>query len=136
MHPFTLFRPNMIRSRVAGVLPLLFFVFVVGCQRHHCTDALSWGELAVPLYSYFSKEGEYYLNVSIGTPPRQFLLQLDTGSADLGIPKWGCKSCTRHANRRYVPSKSSTSAAVNTNRFLTAAGLASGSLQYILTHSG
>eukprot|EP00942_MAST-04A_sp_MAST-4A-sp1_P005555 g5555.t1 len=67
----------------------------------------------VPLYSYFSKDGEYYLNVSIGAPPNTFLLQIDTGSSDLGIPKWGCTSCTRHADNRYVPSNSKTSHAVN-----------------------
>ena len=72
-----------------------------------------WGEIAVPLYSYFSKDGEYYLNVSIGAPPNTFLLQIDTGSSDLGIPKWGCTSCTRHADNRYVPSNSKTSHAVN-----------------------
>ena len=72
-----------------------------------------WGEVSVPLYSCFSKEGEYYLNVSIGSPPKNFLLQLDTGSSDLGVPKWGCTSCTRHANKRYVPSKSKTSNAEN-----------------------
>ena len=96
---------------------IIFLLLLVFLNNHvifsNSLKQQQWGEISVPLYSCFSKEGEYYVNVSIGSPPKTFLLQLDTGSSDLGVPKWGCTSCTRHANKRYVPSKSKTSNAEN-----------------------
>jgi hypothetical protein len=35
-------------------------------------------------------------------------VQIDTGSADLGIPAWGCNSCITHDDKRYVPKQSET----------------------------
>ncbi|OAD76223.1 hypothetical protein PHYBLDRAFT_4394, partial [Phycomyces blakesleeanus NRRL 1555(-)] len=52
---------------------------------------------------------EYAISVSVGTPPKEFLLVLDTGSSDTWVPssictpKAGCPS-----DRRFNPSESST----------------------------
>lgn len=39
--------------------------------------------------------GMYVAPVAIGTPPRVFQLQLDTGSATLAVPSSSCRDCTR-----------------------------------------
>ena len=36
----------------------------------------------------------YLLNVSVGTPPQQLQVQIDTGSADLWMPESGKTLCT------------------------------------------
>ncbi|KAF4441254.1 hypothetical protein F53441_12103 [Fusarium austroafricanum] len=55
----------------------------------------------------------YFLNVSLGTPPQNFRLHLDTGSSDLWVNAQGSKLCSTHANicaesGLYSPNKSST----------------------------
>lgn len=39
--------------------------------------------------------GMYMASVAIGTPPREFQLQLDTGSATLAVPGVSCSACAR-----------------------------------------
>ena len=56
---------------------------------------------------------EYYLNLSIGVPAQTFRVQIDTGSADLGVPGWGCKTCNPHLDKRYVPKQSNTARAIS-----------------------
>lgn len=69
-------------------------------------------QLSVPIFSAFSKYGEYYLNISIGSS-QNFRCQIDTGSSDLGIPEFGCTTCNKHTDRRYAPRHSSTASAIN-----------------------
>ena len=87
---------------------LLAVSYLLVAQSHYL-----WGDIRVPVYSYFQSEGEYFVNISIGEPPHVFRLQIDTGSSDLGVPKWGCPSCGRHASNRYVPNDSKSSRPVN-----------------------
>ncbi|KAI6192123.1 hypothetical protein M3Y97_00302500 [Aphelenchoides bicaudatus] len=58
----------------------------------------------------------YYTTISLGTPPKKFIVAVDTGSHSLWVPRIGCKwsgasgydnSCTNPADL-YDPSKSST----------------------------
>uniref|UniRef100_A0A8D1PGI3 Peptidase A1 domain-containing protein n=1 Tax=Sus scrofa TaxID=9823 RepID=A0A8D1PGI3_PIG len=50
----------------------------------------------------------YVGNISIGTPPQQFSVVFDTGSADLWVPSIYCKSKACVTHRSFNPSHSST----------------------------
>lgn len=50
----------------------------------------------------------YYVTIGLGTPPQYFTVQLDSGSADLGVPLKGCLGPC--ASSQYDPTKSSSSA--------------------------
>ncbi|CAB4419075.1 unnamed protein product [Rhizophagus irregularis] len=61
----------------------------------------------------FLNDIEWIGQISIGTPPQSFLINLDTGSADLWIPSIDCsKQCAN--DRKFVPSKSKTFKSVGT----------------------
>ncbi|ORX94590.1 Asp-domain-containing protein [Basidiobolus meristosporus CBS 931.73] len=50
----------------------------------------------------------YYAQVSIGTPPQNFKVILDTGSADFWVPSSQCTSAACLTHTKFYPSKSST----------------------------
>uniref|UniRef100_A0A4X1VLH3 Peptidase A1 domain-containing protein n=1 Tax=Sus scrofa TaxID=9823 RepID=A0A4X1VLH3_PIG len=59
-----------------------------------------------PLRNYLDMV--YVGNISIGTPPQQFSVVFDTGSADLWVPSIYCKSKACVTHRSFNPSHSST----------------------------
>ncbi|XP_003128442.1 gastricsin isoform X1 [Sus scrofa] len=67
-----------------------------------------FGDFSVALEPMAYLEAAYFGEISIGTPPQNFLVLFDTGSSNLWVPSVYCKSlaCTTHA--RFNPSKSST----------------------------
>uniref|UniRef100_A0A2I3GKZ6 Gastricsin n=1 Tax=Nomascus leucogenys TaxID=61853 RepID=A0A2I3GKZ6_NOMLE len=67
-----------------------------------------FGDLSVSYEPMAYMDAAYFGEVSIGTPPQNFLVLFDTGSSNLWVPSVYCQSqaCTSHS--RFNPSKSST----------------------------
>jgi len=52
--------------------------------------------------------GTHYAHVYVGTPPQRVSVIVDTGSHHTAFPCAGCKSCGKHTDSYFEPSKSST----------------------------
>lgn len=54
------------------------------------------------------ENSEYYIDVTLGTPPQHFKVLLDTSTADMMIPGYGCSYSSCGSHNKYNAAASST----------------------------
>jgi hypothetical protein len=85
------------------------FYYLFNCY-FYCYSA---GPSTYPLQGNINQYAEFFVNVSIGTPPQILRVQVDTGSTDLVVFASDCYKCPSAPNVTYFyPSKSKTNSPI------------------------
>ncbi|KAI3440382.1 Peptidase A1 domain-containing protein [Psidium guajava] len=90
-------------------------------ERDHHRRRLQNSELSrspsarMRLYDDLLANGYYTTRLSIGTPPQEFALIVDTGSTVTYVPCSNCQQCGKHQDPRFQPHLSSTYQPVKCN---------------------
>jgi len=71
----------------------------------------------VPLGGTIGSIGEFYVSVTLGTPPQNFDLQIDTGSSDLLVDSIGCDGCGNATKFDAAASSTFHTVSCTTNQF-------------------
>jgi len=98
---------NFLPSTSQEIFPLIY-------RPHVYLDKRSQGAQTTALQGGIGTNAAFFAQVSIGTPPQIFQVQVDTGSSDFLVYGSSCTSpgCTNGAVNRYDMSASSTSRAI------------------------
>jgi hypothetical protein len=57
-------------------------------------------------------QSEYYATLHLGTPPRPFVLAIDTGSHTLAVNCNQCADCQAHVHPPYAPEQSTSAVSI------------------------
>ncbi|XP_033008575.1 gastricsin-like [Lacerta agilis] len=80
-------------------------------KKHHDDPALKyhWNEYNIAYEPITNNLNSFYFGeISIGTPPQNFLVLMDTGSSNLWVPSVYCNTAACGNHHRFNPSASST----------------------------
>ncbi|XP_030516656.2 aspartic proteinase 36-like isoform X2 [Rhodamnia argentea] len=84
-------------------------------RRLHNSELSRSASARMRLYDDLLSNGYYTTRLSIGTPPQEFALIVDTGSTVTYVPCSNCQQCGKHQDPRFQPHLSSTYQPVKCN---------------------
>ncbi|KAG0625877.1 hypothetical protein M758_2G086000 [Ceratodon purpureus] len=111
----TIMRDKLRVASIHGQINQMVNGFTTSSNSGHQTKIPS-EDFQAPVVSGLSMgSGEYFVRVSVGTPPKSMYLVLDTGSDILWLQCAPCTNCYHQTDAVFDPSKSSTYSSLGCN---------------------